>query len=126
MRKTAIANRYMQAVFIRHTGNTYVTVTDGVHTVEVSYGDTSRYRELHVPIEAIHYKGIDWEAVYLKVQHTETKEIKYYHGAVNRRLGGVKSSIVGGRLNCIVLLPIDQMSYGVVLLDYVLNKRGTL
>jgi hypothetical protein len=72
MRKTAIAKKYMQAVFIRHTGNTNVTVTDGVHTVEVSYGDTSRYRELHVPIEAIlrdevatMYRHIDWAEKHL-------------------------------------------------------------
>ena len=105
---------------IKHNGNNNAMITDGKHCVRIAYGDMRCYVDRHIPIEAVHCFGKDWETLYLKLRHTETRQIKYYRGSSNRRLDpNVKSR--GSVSSAILVLPSDSMTYGMALLDYTMN-----
>ena len=62
--------------WIKHNGKENALVTDGKHSVRVAYGDVRYYITRNKPIEAVHYFGSNYEALYLKIKDTLTNEIK--------------------------------------------------
>ena len=106
--------------WIKHNGKENALVTDGKHSVRVAYGDVSGYITRNKPIEAVYYFGSNYEALYIKIKDTLTNEIKYYHGTVGYRLDP-DSKPGGNRRNSVLLMPVGGMSFGMALLDYVLN-----
>ena len=106
--------------FIRHNGNNNAIVTNGEDAVRVAYGGVRGYLNRYTPIEAIHAFGQKYEAIYLKIRDSVTGDIKYYRGALDHRLNPI-SRPGGNRRDSILLHPVDSMSYGMALLDYVLN-----
>ena len=106
--------------FILHNGDNNAVVTNGKDAVRVAYGDVSGYITRNKPIEAVHYFGSNYEALYMKIKDTLTNEIKYYHGVLDHRLDP-DSKPGGSRRNSVLLYPVGSMSFGMALLDYVLN-----
>lgn len=106
--------------WIKHNGKENALVTDGKHSVRVAYGDVRGYITRNKPIEAVHYFGSNYEALYMKIKDTLTNEIKYYHGVLDHRLDP-DSKPGGSRRNSVLLQPVGGMSFGMALLDYVLS-----